>query len=324
MELPRPISVLFRPQSAFDQRRITLSTAFAIVLLVAAVHTGSLWVTAGIFADTVDGTVMIENEDRPSDIVCQRDFPETSLEIHTEPPPSCDEPKRVPRDLGAYAGEVINNAALPAGFAILLAWLLLAWLVHLISISVSDRRYRETLAATAWTFVPALLPALSRPIILDITADTYAYPNTLDALAVTVESLAIGFGSLPFTVVGLVALCWQGYILFGICTELRDVPVRPAAVIITITLGVFFVGAFIPMPADPELAFMGVFLVLSGLFAARYARGLIMFNANFELIGMRGTSDVEPADWYVRLHQIGGSAVAAFGFLLYRGFIYAV
>jgi hypothetical protein len=326
MELPRPISVLVQPLSAFDQPRTDLSIAVGIVLLVAAVHTGSLWVTAGIFADTVDGTVMVENEDRPSEYRCQVHHPdiETSLDIHTEPPPGCDKPKRVPLALGDYAERVIGNAALSAGFAVVLAWLLLGWLVHLVSTNVSDYRYRETLAATAWAFVPALLPALARPIIFNVTADTYAYPNTLDALAATVESLAVGFGSIPFTVVGLVALCWQGYVLFGICTGLYEVPVHRAAVIVSILLGGFFVGSLFPIPSAPEFTFLGTLLVLSGLFSARYARGLIVFNTKFELIGMRGTRDVEPADWYVKLHQIGGSALAAFGFLLYRGFSYVV
>lgn len=317
MKLPRPISVLVQPLSAFDQPRTDLLIAVGIVLLVAAVHTGSLFVTAGIFTDTVDGTVMVENEDRPSDYVCSDSWPFDRWG-------ACNEPKRVQLDLGDYAGKIIGNAALPAGFAIILAWLLLAWFVHLFSMVTGDYQYRETLAATAWAFVPLLLPAFARPIIFNMTADTYAYPNTLDALAVTVESFAIGFGSLPFTVVSLVALCWQGYILFGICTGLYEVPVRRAAAIVTILLGGVLAGSLFSIPSSPELTFASTLVVLAGLFSARYARGLIIFNTQFELIGMRGTKDVEPADWYVTLHQIGGSALAAFGFLLYSGYSYVV
>lgn len=314
MALPPPLARLFTPHRAFDGDSTPLRVALVVVSFVAIANALSFSLAAAPVAAAVDGTVSIDNPNRPSDFACDANT-DDFVEWNDETPESCTLPERVERPLGGYARSAVTGLALPASLAVGCGWLLsVAWLF---AFSGGDENgsLAVLIGDSAWATVPLLLPAVLRPLLLRTTAESYEYGGTIESVETTASVVASGASMEPLFAVSALAVLWSGGILAAILQRRRGVARTAAGAIAAVPVGAILLASSSQTPtADPGLFAAGGVLVAFGLPYALFPVGLIELSARFELVGFRG--DVEPEDWYVDLHRFGGLLAACVGFLL--------
>lgn len=315
MALPRPLGRLLTPHRAFDGDRTPLPVALGLVLLVAVVSAVSFSMAATPIAAAVDGTVTVDNPNRPADFLCE---PQTddNVDWNDDTPDACTEPEQLTRSLGSYARSAVNGLLAPTFLTVVVGWLLAtAWLYTLTG-SGDEGSVTTLLGDTAWAGVPFVVPAVARPLVLQRTADTYRYGGTIEGVETTAVAVASGADSTVLLAVSAVALLWSGLILVGVAHGRRGLSLRSAAGLVAVpvaVLGLAASGRQTPGASQRTFVVGGIMLAF-GLPYALFPVALIRLSKTFELIGFRG--DVEPEDWYVDLHRFGGLVAACLGFLL--------
>ncbi|MEF8840641.1 MAG: YIP1 family protein [Haloarculaceae archaeon] len=149
-----PRTPLLRPDRYFAERESNFFRVMAVVgLLVAAgpaVVSGVGWVLAA----HLDGTVLVDNPERPPDRVCDDDTGDSSV-FDGE---NCDAPREVERDVGAILWDAIDEIVGPAFLAYPLALVVLTLLLHAGAwLAGADHGFFPTFAVAAWGMVPTLL-----------------------------------------------------------------------------------------------------------------------------------------------------------------------
>ncbi|SDM53519.1 hypothetical protein SAMN04487949_1991 [Halogranum gelatinilyticum] len=317
MALPRPLARLVAPHRAFgdDENRTSLPVALGLVLLVAVVSTVSFSMAATPIAAAVDGTVTVDNPNRPADFVCQSQTDDGSG-WNSDTPEACTEPEQLTRSLAGYAQSAVGGLLGPAFLTVVVGWLLAtAWLYTLTG-SGDEGLVTTLLGDTAWAGLPFLLPAVARPLVLGRTAETYRYGATIESVETTAVAVASGADSTVLFAVSVAALLWSGAVLVGVAHRRRDLPLRGAGSLVAVPVGILvFAASAQQTPGASQRAFVvGGIMLAFGLPYALFPVALIRLSKRLELIGFRG--DVEPEEWYVNLHRYGGLAAACLGFLL--------
>jgi len=146
-----------------------------------------------------------------------------------------------------------------------------------------------------------------------VLAPTLSYGGSPDWVRAEAAALALGSAQPALLAVSLVGLAWGLYVLAGaFAVETRSWTGGTLAATPMAALGLFGVLGSplqVQTSADGFLPAVFLFLVLFGVPLLVVPRGWIQLQKTFELIGFRNTRDVEPADWYVALHRIGGLLV---------------
>lgn len=326
------IDLLARPDRFFEGQTLSVKRAATVVFVVALLSAGSLVATGAVLEGAVPGTATVENPDHRSGYECEKPSVYQEGDVWEDkewtPPRGCTLPPTKEVDLGAHARGVLTGEAFLAFVAVVLAWPLLAGALYVLTPGGAENgRLGPLLAHVAPGFVPLGVLAVARPLVVWVSASSLAFPNHPDPLGAYVRDVALGFEWLPLAAASLAATIWSGVILVHALRRARDVSVRHAGIAVGVVIG----GALLAGSVGPSggarpggLALAALVVMVVG-FANVYApKALIMFDMRFELIGMRNTRDVEPADWYVALHRIGGVLLAGFGFLLLGGFRYVV
>lgn len=210
----KPRTPLLRPDRFFAERDLNALRLLVVVVVltfsVPAAVSGLGW----ILTERVDGTVTVENPNRPSDAYCENAPPIADQ--------GCDAPKQVERDVDVSIDRAVSDLLGPALLALPIALLVFGGLLHAGSwLLEGDGGAAESFAVALWGMVPS---ALSLAVLLVVV---YA---TFDPTSVTPETGASAFGDRllaelqPATRVGPVlsgvAALWSGVIWrFGLIHE---------------------------------------------------------------------------------------------------------
>ncbi|MFD1514597.1 hypothetical protein [Halomarina rubra] len=327
MALPAPLGHLLRPAETFADRRTAPALAVGLVVCVALLHAVSVGVVAGAFTD-VSGTVTVDNPEYPGDWQCD---PDGYDPFDQGTPADCAQPERVDRSLGAHASRAVGGYALTAFVAVVVGWPLLAWLVHVVAVP-GRAGFGRTLFDSAWAVVPLSLVAVARLVAVPPRAADLN-PGTLDEAAASALELTFGPETTLLVGVAVLAATWSGYVAYGVAANRTDADATGgrgvwtqgrsdgrgavAGVVVTTAL---VVGTFVPMlPIAGGTAFVALFVVAAGLVIATFARGIILHNTRWDLVGMRGGETGEPTRWRVLLKQLSGIAFAVLGFFMMNG-----
>ena len=334
MSLPRDVlDALVRPARFFEERPPTLKGAAYVVLAVALLSAVGLAATGAVLGDAVPGTATVENEAHRSGFQCEKpsQYEEggTFEEFNWTKPRGCSLPPTKQVDLGGHARAVLTGAAFPAFVAIPLGWLLAAAAFYVLTPGGgADGDLADVLANTGWGFLPLGVLAVLRPVVVLLGAPALSFPDRPGPLADYVREVALGFEFAPLAALSLLVTAWQVYVFACGLREARDVELGRAAVaVVAPTAAALLVAAVDPLAGDrgaAELYVYGLLMVGFGLLMVYFPRALIRHDTRWELIGMRGREHVEPKEWYVALHRVGGVLFAAAGFVVLGGFGYVI
>lgn len=223
-------TLLTDPDSFFADRAETLGVAEGLgtALLVSFLLT--LVVGAGLFglAQQLDGTVVVDNPDRPPEPYCET-FNESAPGFDGNST-GCTAPKTVERDVGTLFWRAASGE-LPVLFVgVLVVWLGLALALYVAATLAGGRGSAgATAAVAAYGMVPSVLSALVAAallVALAVRADlTVTSPESFLA---SVRGLVSGASGAALAAVQVGGVAWQVYVwTFGLA-HVHDVPVRRA------------------------------------------------------------------------------------------------
>jgi hypothetical protein len=295
---------LVRPRAALAEDPPDATTGVVVVALAGLLVAGSL-VAAGLaVGDVVDGTTTVPNPDKPPEWQCD----EPVGDIPT--PDGCDAPATVERPLGPAAQQRVVSAGLGAPFALGLLWLGVAGAGYLLGAGES---FGATLGRAAWAFVPVGLLWPVRAAGMTMLADGREYGSSLSGVRESAAELALGNAEPALVAVSVVGFAWAGYVLVG--GFAAGSGSRRRGLLAATPLAGFGLLAALGSPfhiASADGDAVPALILLLGLFGLPLLlvpRGYIEFHKRFELVGFRNTREVEPSDWYVALHRVGGLLV---------------
>lgn len=233
---------LLDPRAFFEERGTagTLPGAAVAVVVLAVVLGVAVALVGGILAGAVDGTVTVDNPDRPSDSICEMfgDDPDASMSER------CDEPKTIERDAGSIVREATEQFYIPMLVAPFLFWLAGAVTLYLGGLGVGgDTSLAGSFGVAGWAAVPELVR-----VVVGLAAVDYAMAD------VTVSNLesapaAVGTALAPvdpyLAAVTVLTAAWQLHILSaGLAVE-ADVDRLAAAVVTGIPIGLLVFASLV-------------------------------------------------------------------------------
>ncbi|WP_018258013.1 Yip1 family protein [Halomicrobium katesii] len=177
-----PRTPLLRPDRYFADREPTFDRGLIVAALVVV---GTLVMVAGlgaVFSAKIDGTVMVDNPDRPSDQFCDGRMNESFSE--TNATFGCDEPAEIERNIDTIIDDAMGQFYGPLLVGVPVVLFVVAGLLHLgTALAGGQGSFGNTLTVAAWGFVPALV----------------TMPLAIAALWVTMDPMTISQGMEPAT-----------------------------------------------------------------------------------------------------------------------------
>lgn len=139
-----PYTPLLRPRRYFathDVAFVRVAAVFGILLMAGPM---TVYGVGWVLTSSVDGTVLVDNPERPPDVFC--------------PEEGCDEPERIERDVDAVLWDLMDRFVGPA-FAVYPLVVLGATLLLHAGVWLAGRGdgWFPTLAVAAWGLLPAVL-----------------------------------------------------------------------------------------------------------------------------------------------------------------------
>lgn len=223
MNLPAPLAALLTPRRFFaeSEQGSSFAAAVAVVTAVAILVSLSAAGLGLLFASTVDGTVPVDNPDRPPEPFCQG----PDLDVQD----GCDEPETIERDAGELIWEAFRSLVPWVFLGTYLYWLVQGTLVHLLTRAFGGAgHWSETMAVLGWATPAALLQAFGvLAFFAWLTAGESITASSEARLQAEFEML---LASVPeFNVLALVVGLWQVAIVAYGLAETHDVdPVEGA------------------------------------------------------------------------------------------------
>lgn len=175
-----PRTPLLRPDRYFAARDPSAARGLVVAVLFVAGTLAMVAVLGGIFTAKIDGTVTVDNPDRPSEQFCDgrpnESFDETNATF------GCDEPAEIERNIDAIIDRAVGQFYAPLLIGVPIVFVVVAGLLHL-GTALADGRgsFGATMTVTAWGFAPVLV----------------TMPLALAALWVTMDPLTISPGIDP-------------------------------------------------------------------------------------------------------------------------------
>lgn len=316
MSLKQHVLALVRPAVAFDGWRPDGRVVVALVLLCCVASAASIAVTGDAVAAAVDGTVTVENPNKPPEWMCDGE----TAEYH-----DCDAPATVERSLQAAAAGTLDGARVKAALVPLVWTLLLAGLLVMV-LGLPGRGDGEVLDAftdgvgiAAVAAVPGLLRAAARPLAVERSLAGWSHPQTLEGVRTAAVEALFPDGTLWLAVLVVSALWTAAILYYGTRGAFGVGPKGAGAVA---AAGASTIGASAIMADGGWFGApgaMGLLLVVVALVGVLGSYSYITIAKTFELIGFSGSEKVDPRPWYVALHRIGAFVVLVVGFVLLDG-----
>ncbi|WP_440989287.1 YIP1 family protein [Haloarchaeobius baliensis] len=222
---------LLDPRAFFEEHG-TASTlpvaALAVVGLAIALAVG-VTILGGILAGAVDGTVMVDNPDRPPGPTCEvfgNDTPGVE---------GCDEPAEIERDAGSLVREAANGFLGTVIFAPFLLWLAGGITVYLGGLLVGgDTSLAGSFSVAGWAAVPEFGRLVAGLVALQLALGDATITN-LESAPEAVRT-AIAPIEPYLAVAAVLTAVWQLHILSAGLSVEADVDRLAAAVVTGIPL----------------------------------------------------------------------------------------
>jgi hypothetical protein len=224
---------LLEPRAFFEEHG-TASTlpiaALAVVGLAIALAVG-VTIVAGILAGAVQGTVMVDNPDRPPEPTCE------AFGNDTPGVDGCDEPAEIERDAGSIVREAANEFLGTVILAPFLLWLAGGVTVYLGGLLVGGgTSLSGSFSVAGWAAVPEFARlvaglAIVQFALADVTiTNLESAPEAVRAAIAPVE---------PFiALASLLTAAWQLYVLSAGLSVEAEVSRGAAAVVTGIPLAI--------------------------------------------------------------------------------------
>lgn len=145
-----PHTPLLRPDRFFAERDLHANRLLVVGVVLVLSLPIAIWGVGWVLTDHVDGTVMVDNPERPPDTFCES-APETMAD-------GCDAPAQIEQDVDVLIREAMGEFMGPAlvGFPIVLA--LVAGLLHVGSwMADGTGGIGESIAVALWGLVPSIM-----------------------------------------------------------------------------------------------------------------------------------------------------------------------
>ncbi len=222
---------LLSPASFFDERppAETLPVAAGIIVLFALCFGGSILLIGTMLAGSVDGTVTMDNPDRPPEQICN---------THEGMMNSCNEPETIERDMGTMAQEAVHDFLWVALIGPFVLWLVGGVVLFGAGrLANGDPSFAGSLALAGWAALPELFRLAVGLGGLWIALESVTITDPDRAATVLESSLA---PVQPVLVLAsLVTLGWQWYLLTGGLTREAEISRVAAGVCVGVPLGLF-------------------------------------------------------------------------------------
>lgn len=201
-----PLTPLVRADRYFAERDLdglrVLAVVGVVTVAVVAVFYGMGW----IVASHVDGTVVVDNPERPPDPICQDE-----TDVYDQS--GCDQPRTIERDVDSQIWAAWDGTVGQLLIAVPLTWLSVGILLHAGSwLMGSEDGLVHSFAVAAWGLVPMVVNSIVVLVILYITFDPITVtPATQDTV---LESVQAPFQMLEpiWTIVTIVTVVWSAII----------------------------------------------------------------------------------------------------------------
>ena len=175
-----PRTPLLRPDRYFAERDPSVARGVVLAVLFVAGTLAMMAVLGGIFTAKIDGTVMVDNPDRPSETFCDSGMNESFDEVNTTF--GCDEPPQIERNIDVIVDRAIGQFYGPLLVGLPIVFLGAAGLLHLGTAMANGRGpFASTMTVAAWGFAPVLV----------------TMPLALAALWLTMDPVTISPGTDP-------------------------------------------------------------------------------------------------------------------------------
>lgn len=151
-----PRTPLLRPDRYFAERDPDLARGLAVAALVTVAALALVAALGAVFTAKIDGTVMVDNPNRPPDAFCENGMNDTFAEMNASL--DCSGPAEVERNIDPIISDALGQfyAVMAIGLPVVL--LVGAVLLHVgTALADADGSFANTLAVTAWGFAPSLV-----------------------------------------------------------------------------------------------------------------------------------------------------------------------
>lgn len=157
-----PLTPLVRPGSFFAERDFN-GLRVLVVLVAVGISVLIIWYAAGwIVTDRVDGTVRVDNPDRPSDTFCDSNFDYER----------CDQPRKIEKDVDSLFWDVWGRIGGQLLLGLSILWVLLGVLLHAGSwLARGEAGLVPSFGVAAWGLVPFLAGGIVPVVVLSVTFD---------------------------------------------------------------------------------------------------------------------------------------------------------
>lgn len=171
-----PRTPLLRPGRFFAERELHATRLAVVLTLLVLSLPAAMWGVGWVLTDRVDGTVTVENPDRPPEPFCQ-DAPESMAE-------GCDEPAQIERDVDAVLWEAIGELVLPALIGFLVVLFIVGGLLHVGSWMLGgENGAAESFAVALWGLFPQVFGVIVLLVMFAVVVDPVSVtPDTGGAL----------------------------------------------------------------------------------------------------------------------------------------------
>jgi hypothetical protein len=199
-----PLTPLLRPDRYFAERELRFVRVMAVVGLLVAAGPAVVYGVGWVLAENLDGTVLVDNPERPPDWVCEGDGGSAVFDEA-----DCDAPEQVERNVDAILWDAVEEVVGPAILAYPLALVVLTLLLHAGAwLAGAEHGLSPTFAVAAWGMVPTLV----------------LLPVSLVALSLTLDPVTVSPGTDPETAIRpLVAQIRSTEPLSGVVTAVTAV-----------------------------------------------------------------------------------------------------
>ena len=222
-----PRTPLLRPDRYFATHEIDFFRVMALFGLLIFAGPATVYGVGWILVDHIDGTVMVDNPDRPPDYVCDGEF---DSEIYDED--ACDRPKEIEQNVDSVLWSAIEELIGPALLGFPLVLFITGLLLHAGSwLANGEGGVFPSFAVAAWGMLPSLLSIVVMVPLLWLTLDSYTVlPNQNPSAAIEpIMSQLEGLSGVTHGVTILTAV-WGG-IIWRYCLEHhRHIPAAAARV----------------------------------------------------------------------------------------------
>lgn len=173
-----PITPLLRPDRFFAEQDFHGLRILTVALLLIVSLPIGVWSLGWVLQERMDGTVMVDNPNRPPESFCEGASKSTDM--------GCDAPAQIERNIDAVLSEAIGQLIGPAVLGILIVIVLIGGLLHAGSWMLGgENGPAASFAVGLWGLVPSLFSLLIGVGLLFVLVDPLTVTPESNSAVVT-------------------------------------------------------------------------------------------------------------------------------------------